>query len=304
MLKFTGRPSEKVVVGPKPGADFASIRVGDGFMLVSADPVTGVADSVGEYAVNANANDIATSGNRPQFMESVILLPPGSEPRDIRRVARQMHVAAKRLGIAIVGGHTEVTPGLDHPVVMAMAFSFVKDYISSGDARTGDSIMMTKTAGLEGTAILAGRARPEVGRRFLSRLSVVDEAEAAFATGKVRAMHDCTEGGILGAAFEMALASGTGFVMDRRLVPVAPETRSTCEKLSIDPLRLIGSGSLLLAVEKGEEGRVSRALGPHCKATKVGEFVKGKRTLVEIGGRETEVEEAPEDELWRVLGRG
>ncbi|HEY6283811.1 MAG TPA: AIR synthase-related protein, partial [Nitrososphaerales archaeon] len=221
--------------------------------------------------------------------------PEGANAKDVKKLAVEMHTEARRLGINIVGGHTEVTRGLHRPIVAVTAFSFVDDYVSSKDAREDDSIMLTKTAGLEGTAVLGSG-------KFLDKISVVDEAVAAYRTGYVHAMHDCTEGGVLGAVFEMSLASGLGFELDERLVPVAPETRAVCRRLSIDPLRLIGSGALLLSVERGRETELQRILAPICKVTAVGRFTKkAVRVLVRKGGRRQTVRSAPEDELWRVL---
>lgn len=296
-LKLTGAESEKVVTPPLAGLDFAAVKAGGGYLIVSSDPVTGVVDAIGRYAVSVSANDVATSGNRPQFVESVVLLPEGADSGYARKLAGQMDSEAKRFGISIVGGHTEVTPGLERPIVVVTAFSFARSYVSSRDARDGDTIMMTKTAGLEGTAVLSG------AREFLDDISVVEEAVAAYRTGCVHAMHDCTEGGVLGAVFEMSLASGLGFELRERDIPVAPKTRELCEKHSVDPLRLIGSGALLLSVERGKESQVRRALAPICKVTEVGRFTRGGRVLVRKGGRRQRVRSAPEDELWRVLGR-
>lgn len=311
VLQMTGAESDKVVTPPKAGLDFAAIKLNGGYLVVSADPITGVEEGIGRYAVNISANDVATSGNRPQFAESVVLMPSDSSAKDVRLIAKQMHIAAKGLGITIVGGHTEVTPGLRRPIVAVTTFSFVKSYVSSQDAHDGDTIMMTKTAGLEGTAAIAGRrlfgrAIPrhllERASGFVSKISVVEEAVAAYESGYVHAMHDCTEGGVLGAVFEMSLASGLGFVLRQGSVPVANETRLICRELSLDSLRLIGSGSLLLSVEKGKEDGVADALRRICKVTSVGEFKKGKRMLVGMGGREEVINSAPEDELWHALG--
>ena len=309
VLKLTGKDSKSILTPPKAGLDFAAVKVGSKYMLVSADPITGVTKDIGEYAINVSANDVATSGNRPQFAETVVLLPEGSGRRTVATVASQMDAAARKLGVAIVGGHTEVTPSLDRPIVMVTAFSFVDDYVTSGDAREGDSIMMTKTAGLEGTAVLAngrnlaravGREIVLKARGSLSKISIVEEAVAGYGTGLVHAMHDCTEGGVLGAVYEMSLASGVGFTLEERSVPVAPETRAICGHLSLDPLRLIASGSILLAVKAGREQEVLSAL-KGTRVTRVGKFVKKERVLIRATGEEVRVGEAPEDELWRAL---
>jgi len=308
---MTGKGSKDVVTPPKAGLDFAAIKVGRGFMVISADPITGVASHIGEYAIKVSANDVATSGNRPQFAESVVMLPEGSSADDVGRVVGQMDLAARQLGITIVGGHTEVTPGIHRPIVTVTAFSFVKEYVSSEDALEGDSIMMTKTAGLEGTSVLAtegaglkGRVSEETlrrARKFIGLMSIVEDAVAANETDAVHGMHDCTEGGVLGAVFEMSLASRLGFTLEEKAVPVAPETRAICARYSIDPLRLLGSGSLLLAVEHGREAKVAKALRSICEVTTIGQLRKGRKVMMTKGGAERLVRESPRDELWRVL---
>ncbi len=304
VLAKTGAASDRIVTPPKAGLDFAAIKLDSGYMIVSADPITGVAKEVGRYAVSVSANDVATSGCRPRFVESVVMLPEASDSGTVRDVASQIHQEAKRLGISIVGGHTEVTPGLDRPIVVITAFGFTDRFVSSSDARDGDTIMMTKTAGLEGTSILARRrSRGKGARGYSESISIVEEAVAAYRTGYVHAMHDCTEGGVLGAAFEMSLAAGVGFTLYEEKVPVAPLTRSICRRRSIDPLKLIGSGALLLSVEAGKEAEVIEALRPLCSVSGIGRFTRGGRLLVREGGRKEVVRTAPEDELWRVLER-
>ena len=311
VLKMTGASSAFLATPPKAGLDFAAIRMAGGFLLISADPITGVTSDIGKYAVQVSANDVATSGNRPQFAESILLLPEGSTEGEVASVARQMDGAAKKLGIAIVGGHTEVTPGIKKPIVAVTTFCIAKEFVTSADALTGDVIMMTKTAGLEGTAAIAGdppgllaplpKGVISRGKAMLDRLSVVEDAALAFATGRVNAMHDCTEGGVLGATYEMSLASGLGFRLYEQEVPVARETSTICRALSIDPLKLIGSGALLLSVKKGGESDLKRALKGVCEVAAVGEFTRRGRVLVHPDGSESRVASAPEDELWRVL---
>lgn len=310
VLRLTGKASKSIVTPPRAGLDFAAVRVGKKYLLVSADPITGVSERIGEYAINVSANDVATSGSRPQFAEIVVLLPEGTGRRGLGAIAAQLDTAARRLGISIVGGHTEVTRSLPRPVVVVTAFSFVDGYVTSADAREGDSIMMTKTAGLEGTAVLAASGKLRSGdvggnvlrsaNEFLSKISVVDEAVAAYETGWVRAMHDCTEGGVLGAVYEMSLASGLGFELSEEAVPVEPETRAISDQLSLDPLKLLGSGSVLLSVRPGKEHAVRSAL-EGTRLTKVGTFVEKRRVLVRRDGKRVQVDSAPEDELWRAL---
>ena len=313
VLKMTGAETDRILMGPEAGVDFGVIRLDDQYMIVSSDPITGVATNIGWYAVNVSANDVATSGNRPQFMESIIMLPGNSSEQDVATLATQMNRSAKRAGIPVVGGHTELTPHLEKPIVVVTAFSFVKDYVSSAGAQDGDSMFMTKTAGLEGTSVLVRelesigtRVERSLGTRakaLESKLSVVPEAVRAYRTGAVHGMHDCTEGGVLGAIYEMSLASRTGFVVREDSVPVAEPTREIAQALSIDPLKLIGSGSLLLAVESGKERKVVDALRGVCEVTRIGTFEKGRRILVRPDGKEMVLRKAPTDELWGALAR-
>ena len=313
VVKMTGAPSDRILTGPEVGVDFGVVRLDKGYMVVSSDPITGVVSRIGWYAVNVNANDVATSGNRPQFMESIILLPEGSTGHDVALVARHIHASARSLGMSVVGGHTEITPGLRRPIVVVTAFSFVKDFVTSAGAKAGDTIMMTKSAGLEGTSVIASESRrlgfplerslAAKATKLEGQLSVVPDAVHAYGTGVVHAMHDCTEGGVLGAVYEMSLASGLGFEITEAEIPVAAETRRISEVFRIDPIRLIGSGSLLLAVAGGGEENVRRALRRVCEVTEIGHFRRGERTLAKRDGSELQLQKAPVDELWRTLGR-
>ena len=153
LFGMTGARSAKIVVEPSLGLDFGVVKLGGGkgrYLIVSSDPITGVRERAGWYAVNVSANDVATSGRRPEFMQSVILLPEEATERDVGRLSSEMHRTAERLGIAIVGGHTELSPGLHRPIVVTTAFAVADSYVTAAGARSGDTLMMTKTAGGRG----------------------------------------------------------------------------------------------------------------------------------------------------------
>lgn len=314
LLGMTGAKSRDLVVAPSLGVDFGVVRHGRSQLIVSSDPVTGVKERVGWYAVNVSANDVATSGNRPQFLQSVILLPQRASVKDVARISSEMDKTAASLGITIVGGHTELTPGLRRPIVITTAFAFASSYVTAADAKDGDSILITKTAAVEGTAICASdstklrkKLAPEVlerAKRFLRKLSVVEEAAAAYATGAVHAMHDCTEGGVLGAVYEMSRASKLGFELKEDKIPIASETAAVCSVLGLDPLRLISSGTLLLAVVPGREKEVIRAVAEAgSRATVIGTFWRGRRNLVRKDRSVEQILDAPTDELWKLVDR-
>ncbi|MCP8310553.1 MAG: AIR synthase family protein [Candidatus Methylarchaceae archaeon HK01M] len=311
VLKFTGESSENVVLGPKFGIDFAVIKLDGRYMIVASDPVTGAEKEVGWYAVNVSANDVATSGSRPTYLESVILLPQGSKTEDVMNMSIQIHRAAKELGISVIGGHTELTLGLRRAIVVTTTFGFTERYITAADAREGDFILMTKTAGLEGTSILADAFKEKLyrlGENVISNaskmargISVVDEATRAFKIGFVHAMHDATEGGVIGGVYEMGVASNLGFVIEVKDIPIALETKTICRALDLDPLKLISSGVLLLAVEPSKvDGLCADLRKIGVRVSIIGYFTRGKRIVIEDGS-EKFIEESIIDELWKVL---
>jgi hydrogenase maturation factor len=317
LFGMTGARSGKVVVEPSLGLDFGVVRLGGPrmkgrYLIVSSDPITGVVEKAGWYAVNVSANDVATSGNRPEFMQSIILLPEDASEREVRELTSEMHRTAKGLGVAIVGGHTELSPGLRRPIVVTTAFATAESYATAAGAREGDVLLMTKTAGVEGTAIIGTDARfnekldrktVAAARRYFERFSVVDEAVGAYRTGVVHAMHDCTEGGVLGALYEMATASGVGLRVAEKDIPISRVTRAICSAVGVDPLKLISSGTLLLAVEPGDEGRVLEAISSAgSSATVIGGFTE-RRVVLTRGRSEQEVRTAPRDEIWRLHQR-
>src|SRR5713101_1287793 len=152
---MTGAPSEELVVRPRVGLDFGVVKLRSGFLIVSSDPVTGVAKNAGWHAVVVSANDVATSGNRASFMQSVILLQEGVDEGTVKELTSKMADAARRLGITFVGGHTEVTPGLERPIVMTTAFAIAQTFVTAGGAKAGDTPMMSTRARIDGTAIFA-----------------------------------------------------------------------------------------------------------------------------------------------------
>jgi hydrogenase maturation factor len=259
--------------------------------------------------VNVSCNDVATSGNRPEFIENVILIPEGSTENQIENIFRSADRASRELDLSILGGHTEVSPGIERPIFVCTSFCVSDRYVSSEMAKSGERILMTKAAGLEGTSILAehehvkGRISSKLlerAKNFKLELSIVEEAVTAASTGAVSAMHDCTEGGVLGAVFEMAHASGLGFVLYRERIPIRKETEGICNILQIDPIKLIGSGSLLISTSKPDE--VKKSLSSICECTEIGYFTEKGRYIVE-GKKSKRVNQPPRDELWKVLAR-
>ena len=268
VFKNLGFKRPEVVLGPSAGIDGAVIEVGNRSLIVSMDPITGALDRIGSLAVNVNANDIATFGVEPALLFSCILLPEGGDRKIVKTICVQMDKAAKDLGIAIAGGHCEVTRDLNNPIVIGCAVGIAEKgkYVTAAGSKSQDKLIMTKSAGIEGTAILATDRKEQLkvipektlkeAAGLYDQISIVKDAITAFKTGAVHAMHDPTEGGIAGGIHEMADASKLGVRVYEEKISIRPETLKICRFFRIDPLQLIASGSLLIAADPGQAERV------------------------------------------------
>jgi hydrogenase expression/formation protein HypE len=319
VFKNLGADRSEVVLGPAAGVDGAIIDMGAKNAIVSMDPITGAVERIGWEAINVNANDVATFGVEPQFFFSCLLLPEGSDSKIVETISTQMHNASKDLGIAIVGGHCETTPGLKNPIVVGCVLGLTDKgkYVTAAGAKAGDKLILTKSAGIEGTAILASDRQEQLkkvfsqtvlesAQRFFNQISVVKDALTAYRTGGVHAMHDPTEGGILNGAHEMADAAGLGMRIYEDKITVEPETAKICRFYEIDPLQLISSGALLIAAEPQSADNIINALcKEHIYANVIGEFNFNinKRILMK---KDDSVEMLPRpvsDHLWLALSR-
>jgi len=317
IFKNLGVHRDEVALGPAAGIDGAVINVGSKSLIVSTDPITGALERIGWLAVNVNANDVSTFGAEPAFFLSCILLPEKADRRTVETISSQMGKAAKGLGMAIVGGHCESTPGLTNPIVVGCAMGIVEkgSYVTAAGAKAGDKIMITKTAGIEGTAILAADREEKLrktvrsstlkrAKEFFNMISVGKEAAIAFKTGGVHAMHDPTEGGIAGGIHEVADASNLGFKIFEDRIPVAKETLEICKAFEIDPVYLIASGSMLIAARKDAADGIKKTLiKSGISASVVGEFLSSSedRIVKRKNGFESELPRPTCDSLWVAL---
>jgi hydrogenase expression/formation protein HypE len=319
IFKNLGAKRKEVALGPAVGIDGAVINVGNKSLIVSMDPITGALERIGWEAVNINANDVSTFGVEPTFYLSCLLLPKNADRKTVETISSQMNKAAKDLGMAIVGGHCESTPGLTNPIVVGCTIGIAEKgkYVTAAGAEAGDKIIMTKSAGIEGTAILASDRENQLkkalsakmlndAKKLYTQISVVKDALTAFETGGVHAMHDPTEGGIAGAIHEIADASHLGMRIFEERIRVRPETAKVCEFYQIDPLQLIASGSLLIAAEPGYDRKIIVALEKNeISADTVGEFLPSpkKRLIVRKDGKTQELIRPMTDHLWKALER-
>ncbi len=265
----------RVVVGPRPGVDAAALDVGERYLIATSDPITFVAERIGWYAVHVNANDVAVMGGTPRWLLATLLLPPGCDPTLAEAIQEQILTACAELGVSLIGGHTEITAGLDRPIVVGTMLGEVeKRRLVLPAARPGDRLLLTRGIAIEGTAALAVEAADALRARgvdagtidraagLLERpgISVVAGARALCAAVHPHAMHDPTEGGLATALRELAQACDVGLRVEWERVSVLPETRAVCAALGLEPLGLLASGSLLAAVAPNDEAAALGAL--------------------------------------------
>ena len=319
VFKNLGATRKEVTIGPEAGIDGAILDLGAKSLIISMDPITGAVERIGWLAVNVNANDVATFGVEPAFLFSCILVPEKSDSKIVEAICSQMNAAAKDLDVAIVGGHCESTPTLANPIVVGCIMGSTEKgcYVTAGGAKPGDKLILTKSAGIEGTAILASDREAELknalgtstlrsASNFYRQISVVNDALTAYNTGGVHAMHDPTEGGVAGGIHEMADASCLGVNIFEEAILVQPETAKICSHFEIDPLQLIGSGALLISSEeKSTEKIITSLLQKQIHASVIGEFLEdmGQRLLIGKSGEKKDLQRPVSDHLWAALSR-
>jgi hydrogenase expression/formation protein HypE len=318
LLRWRGAPDRRVVVGPGCGVDAAVVAVGRHRVILKADPVTFTAGRVGWYAVQVNANDVAVMGGRPAWFQPTILVPPGTRASMVMRIAREIDGACRALGVAVTGGHTEVTDAVTRPVVAGdmQGLLVARRIITAAGAHPGDQLLITKAAGIEGTAILAQERARELARvlpatvvRSAGRLrqrpgiSIVPEAVIAARYG-ASAMHDPTEGGVRAGLHEIAFASRVRLDVDLERVPVFPPTAEVCRHYGIDPLGLIGSGALLVTVPARRVSGLLRAWARQGIAGRViGAVEAGRGVRARRQGRRAPFPWLTRDEIITALAR-
>ncbi|MBI3762601.1 MAG: AIR synthase [Chloroflexi bacterium] len=266
----------RVVVGPGVGLDCAVMDFGDRYLVAKSDPITFATDAIGWYAVQVNANDIACSGATPRFFLATILLPESKADAEMAdTIFAQITRACGEIGASHVGGHTEITYGIDRPIVIGTMLGDIERdrLITAGGAEIGDAVIVTKGVPVEATAIIAREKSEALAEKFSPEflagcrdflyqpgISVVRDARIAIGAGRVTAMHDPTEGGLATGLWELAEASGRGMEIEFEAVPILPEGRALCAAFGLDPMGAIASGSLLLTAPPQEASRIVAAL--------------------------------------------
>jgi len=306
--------NDDVLIRPGVGEDCSAIAFGDYACVLSTDPITGAASEIGRLAVHINCNDIASSGVKPMALMLTILVPPETTQEELNQIMAQASAEAEKLGIDIIGGHTEITTAVNRPLVSATAIGKqLKDkLVTSSGSRAGDMLIMTKNVALEGTGILAFDKESELksvltseelqeAKDMLDEISVIPEGVIAGELG-VTAMHDVTEGGILGAVWEMCEASELGCRIERTMLPLEDVTLKICEHFEIDPLKLISSGAMLITAPKTQAILLDQTLrNAGIRSAIIGQMTTGKEILLCDDSGVEPVDPPTTDELYKVI---
>jgi hydrogenase maturation factor len=303
------------------GEDAAALDLGDRCLVAATDPITFVTEDAGWYAVTVNANDVAVRGAVPRWFLATCLLPEGRTTEAVvEALFEQVGAACRALDVSLVGGHTEVTHGLDRPIVVGtMLGEVARDrLVTTAGARPGDVLLLSKGIPVEGAAILARAAAERLRARgyeaawldrvaaLRSKLSVVPEARLAVESATVHAMHDPTEGGLATALWELAEAAGVGLAIEEARIPLIPEGATLCRELGLDPLGTIASGALLLAAAPADAGIILHAWA---RAGIDGAFIgrvlpPGAGVTLDRDGTRRPLPRFDQDEVTRLLAGG
>ncbi len=313
--KYTSTLND-VVIGPKIGMDATVIDWGDRYLVAKTDPITFVTEEIGFYAININANDIACMGATPRWFLATLLLPENETTETmVEDIFSQLATAARQHNIAFCGGHTEITHGIDRPIVVGhMIGDVAKDcMVGAQKAQVNDDILLTKGLAVEATSIIAREFEADLAEAFSAEfveqcknfihkpgLSIIKEAHIAASFEHVHAMHDLTEGGLAVGLYELARAAGVGLRVDSDLVDIFPETKLLCDIYEMDPFGVISSGALLIACASSVShellGKLEDEHIPACKIGKILEPEQGIK-LISYDGTEQDLPYFHRDEI-------
>ncbi len=323
LLRSAAWDDPRVILGPGVGEDAAALDFGDRLLVAKSDPITFATERAGWYAVHVCANDVACTGATPLWFLATLLAPEWYAPSDAARMFDDVVSACRELGVTLIGGHSEVAQGIERPIVMGTMLGEVERdrLVTTGGAREGDSIVVTKGLAIEGTALLArdnaeelrlaGVPENVIGKSaaFLDSpgISVVHEAGIAVTQSSVHSMHDATEGGLITALHEVASASGLGVAVEEDSVPVLPETIEVCNALALHPMGLLASGALLITLPAPRVPKLLRSLEAEgITAWEIGQMLPAGegRVLFTRAGGEAPLPEFQRDELARYFTQG
>jgi hydrogenase expression/formation protein HypE len=315
IFPYLGHKDQSVIIGPEHGVDAAVIELPDGnAMVIAEDPTFGmpvIMPHFGWAIVHICASDVAVLGVPPRYLTICLLLPVGTPVEVLEHTWMEMHRECDRLGIAIVGGHTGVAPGLAFPLnggCTVIGIGLKERLTPASNAIPGDRIIITKGPAIEATALLAMQAEVvlrekigneivQKGKDYFFRMTVVEDALTA--APLAHAMHDATEGGLLNGVYEMAAASGAGVNLYEEKIPLPPEVKAICGHFGIDPLRAISEGTLVISAPVENTAAIISALKQKgIAAWEVGEVTPKERLFIRGNGKKEALQPVMVDPFW------
>lgn len=326
VLTRLGKKDESILVPPFTGIDSGVIDIGnDKVLIIAEDPIFSIPrqplEMFGWYTVHIGASDVAVMGVKPQYMTYTLLMPPETKDGDFRTIVDSIHKTALELDISIVGGHTGYYPGFASPTIGGITvFAIAKkdSYVTPAGAKPGDDVILTKGPAIETVGILSVLREKELldkhpsaivekAKSLCKEMTVVKDALTAMSAGGVTAMHDATEGGVLGGLFEMANASGVGMEIEESSFIYPEEVRVVCKAFNIDPLRAIAEGTLLIAAQPAYSKKIISSLKDvGIDASVIGKVTDDdkKRIIKRIDGSLVPLEIPEQDPFWPVFFEG
>ncbi len=313
----------RVIMGSKIGEDAAVIDMGDNYLVAKTDPITFATDEIGYYAVNVNVNDIVCMGATPKWFQSTILLPEkGTTEELVENIFKNIHDTCESMEITVIGGHTEVTPDLNRPIIIGNLLGEVEKekLVMTSGAESGDTLVLTKGIFIEGTSIIGREKEKELidlgfNPEFIEKcknylyypgISVYQDALLANKHFKIKSFHDPTEGGLACGIAEMTIASNTGVLIEQEKINVLPEPLELSKVFNLNPMGTISSGTLLIAIEDNEDDvsdLISLFNKNNIEATKIGEFISKDKGLIikDNNGKKKLLEYSETDEITKIF---
>ena len=302
VLSYTGAKREDLIIGGGLAEDAALIKIPEGMLVIASDPIVGAEKNSGRLLVQVNANDVACKGADPMWLIVTLIIPEAGGVLQVERIMREINKTCSEMGIAVAGGHTEMTDRYSQPVISGTMFGITEYKFSVKNISDGDLILITGHAGLEGMSIIANDRADLFAKIFNSdeinlirswseNLSVVPAAKILREFANY--MHDPTEGGINGALYEICAASGLGVELEKNNIPIDEFTIRAAKELNFEPLNLISSGMLIASIPENKiKDAQSKLKSAGINSSVIGKFVSGKKIFFNA-----------HEELWGILSR-
>ena len=320
-----GARSRSVIVGPQHGVDVGIVEIGDKAVALTTDPVFIVPEYGWEraawFAIHILASDAVTSGLKPKYLSIDLNLPMEMTKEQLEIVWDTMHKECKKLGIAVVCGHTARYENCHYPMVGGATVICVgekDEYVTPKMARSGDKIIITKGPAIEATGIFAAMFPKVIEREFgaefskraqevFYKMSVVEDALTAVSVGVrdsgITSMHDATECGIWGGLYEIAQAANLGVRVEKERIVVEKCVPEICKYFGIDPYASISEGTLIMSCREHKAEEVVKALSRKGIASSiVGELVSPRHGMILVErGKEKKLKHPVVDPFWQAF---